>query len=56
VERDDPEALTRLYEYYDPIATLPEEGQQWWRQQVPAQGYDGDAAAASRRRAAALVG
>ena len=31
VERDDA-ALTRLYEYYDPIHSLPAEGQQWWRQ------------------------
>ena len=26
----DPEALTRTYEYYDPIHTLPEAGQEWW--------------------------
>jgi lysine 2,3-aminomutase len=31
IEGDDPEALSRLYEYYDPIHTLPEDGQQWWR-------------------------
>jgi KamA family protein len=31
VEADDVDALTRLYEYYDPIRTLPQEGQQWWR-------------------------
>jgi lysine 2,3-aminomutase len=30
IERDDPEALTRTYEYYDPIHTLPAEGQEWW--------------------------
>jgi lysine 2,3-aminomutase len=34
IEFDDPEAFTRLYTYYDPIYTLPEEGQQWWREQV----------------------
>ena len=34
IEFDDPEALTRLHHYYDPIYTLPEEGQQWWREQV----------------------
>ncbi len=28
---DDPEALTRRYHYYDPIYTLTEEGQGWWR-------------------------
>jgi lysine 2,3-aminomutase len=32
IERDDADALTRTYEYYDPIHTLPEPGQQWWRQ------------------------
>jgi lysine 2,3-aminomutase len=31
IELDDPEALTRLYEYYDPIYLLPEAGQDWWR-------------------------
>jgi lysine 2,3-aminomutase len=34
IEDDDPEALTRRYPYYDPIYTLPEEGQQWWREQA----------------------
>jgi len=34
IEFDDPEALTRTYPYYDPINTLPEEGQQWWREQM----------------------
>jgi lysine 2,3-aminomutase len=32
IEAKDPEALTRTYEYYDPIHTLPEEGQRWWRE------------------------
>ncbi|HEU4676441.1 MAG TPA: lysine 2,3-aminomutase [Motilibacteraceae bacterium] len=32
IEMDDPEALTRTYEYYDPIHTLPAEGQDWWRE------------------------
>jgi lysine 2,3-aminomutase len=31
VEADDPAALDREYEYYDPIYTLPEAGQRWWR-------------------------
>ena len=26
----DPEALERSYEYYDPIHTLPADGQAWW--------------------------
>ena len=32
-EADDPEALTRMYEYYDPIYLLPHAGQEWWRSQ-----------------------
>jgi lysine 2,3-aminomutase len=32
IEAEDAEALTRTYEYYDPIHTLPEAGQEWWRQ------------------------
>jgi lysine 2,3-aminomutase len=34
IEFDDPEALTRQYVYYDPIYTLPEEGQEYWRKIV----------------------
>jgi KamA family protein len=30
---DDVEALARQYPYYDPIDTLPESGQKWWRKQ-----------------------
>lgn len=36
IEHDDPEALTRRYEYYDPIDMLPESGQAWWREQTKA--------------------
>jgi len=32
IEYDDPEALTREYPYYDPIYTLPQEGQEYWRE------------------------
>ncbi|MGC4953197.1 KamA family radical SAM protein [Actinomadura citrea] len=32
LELSDPDALTRRYEYHDPIYTLPQEGQDWWRQ------------------------
>ena len=32
IEQDDPDALTRRYEYYDPIDQLPASGQQWWRE------------------------
>jgi lysine 2,3-aminomutase len=31
---DDGHALTRRYEYYDPIHLLPESGQRWWRAQT----------------------
>lgn len=34
IEWDNPEALQKLYEYYDPIDTLPPSGQEWWREQV----------------------
>ncbi len=34
IEYDDPEALTRQHPYYDPIYTLPEDGQRWWREQT----------------------
>ncbi|MFG2463033.1 KamA family radical SAM protein [Streptomyces sp. NPDC048523] len=31
IEHDDPYALAKTYEYYDPIQTLSAEGQEWWR-------------------------
>jgi lysine 2,3-aminomutase len=31
IEFDDPDALNRRYEYYDPIHTLPESGKEYWR-------------------------
>jgi lysine 2,3-aminomutase len=36
IEANDPDALNRKYEYYDPIDTLPEAGQAWWREQQKA--------------------
>src|SRR5712664_1400038 len=36
IEMNDPEALARRYEYYDPIYLLPESGQRWWRDQARA--------------------
>jgi lysine 2,3-aminomutase len=36
IEFDDPEALSRRYEYYDPISTLPEEGKEYWRRRAEA--------------------
>ena len=34
IERDDPSADERSYAYYDPIDTLPAEGQEWWLEQA----------------------
>jgi lysine 2,3-aminomutase len=34
IEYDDPDALERRYPYYDPIYTLPDEGQEYWRSRV----------------------
>jgi lysine 2,3-aminomutase len=31
LESGDPDAVSRRYEYYDPIYTLADEGQDWWR-------------------------
>src|SRR6266849_4479330 len=36
IEMNDPEALARRYEYYDPLYLLPESGQRWWRDQARA--------------------
>jgi lysine 2,3-aminomutase len=38
VDAADALALEREFEYYDPIYTLPEQGQQWWRDQAAADG------------------
>jgi lysine 2,3-aminomutase len=35
IERDDPDALSRRYPYYDPIATLPDAGQRAWAHHRP---------------------
>ena len=32
LELDDPDALARRYQYYDPISTLPPSGRSWWSQ------------------------
>ncbi|HVF03363.1 MAG TPA: lysine 2,3-aminomutase [Frankiaceae bacterium] len=57
LERDDPDALDRRYEYYDPIASLPEAGRQWWREQSSraVEELAQRAAAESRDAAEALV-
>ncbi len=46
IEQQDADALTRRYEYYDPIPTLPESGQAWWRAETAAAHH-----ALARRRA-----
>jgi lysine 2,3-aminomutase len=46
IEANDPEALTRTYEYYDPIHTLPASGQAWWKE------HAGDSLAEAEQRAA----
>jgi lysine 2,3-aminomutase len=38
IEQDDAEALERRYPYYDPIDTLPDAGQRWWRKELAATG------------------
>jgi lysine 2,3-aminomutase len=54
IERSDEDALDRRYTYYDPIATLPDSGQAWWR----GRGVDPVAAdvAAAASRSASLTG
>ena len=47
IETADSEALQRSYEYYDPIDTLPEAGQNWWRE------HAGTSIAAAEAQAAA---
>ncbi len=56
IEADDEGALTRTYPYYDPVDTLPERGQQWWRANADLARVEADAltqAAASRLAAQA---
>jgi len=36
IELNDADALTRRYEYFDPIDALPDEGQRYWREQAAA--------------------
>ena len=48
IELEDAEALERRYEYYDPIHTLPEDGQAWWRHHA---GEEHEAAAEQSARA-----
>ncbi len=53
IEAEDPEATSRTYEYFDPIHTLPAEGQDWWRTHAAEDDLAvAEAAAAASRQAA----
>jgi len=57
IEAADSDALSRRYEYYDPIYTLPEEGQAWWRERAgDSISRAHDLAARSQQAAASLIG
>lgn len=51
LERDDPDALSRRYEYYDPIYALPEAGREWWAAQIRAANGDPVLAHAAKNQA-----
>jgi lysine 2,3-aminomutase len=55
IEGLDTDALSREYVYYDPIHSLPQTGQEWWREhgEVAAGEAEAAAAAESSRRASA---
>jgi lysine 2,3-aminomutase len=55
IEGQDTDALSREYVYYDPIHSLPQTGQEWWREhgEVSAGEAEAAAAAKSSRRASA---
>jgi lysine 2,3-aminomutase len=48
IESADEDALARRYEYYDPIHTLPAEGQAWWRRMTAHQAPAPDASGVQR--------
>ena len=55
IEADDAEAMSRHYEYYDPIHSLPETGQAWWAEHARTTGsnlVEAERRAAASRRAA----
>jgi lysine 2,3-aminomutase len=56
IEGDDTGALSRDHVYYDPIDTLPESGQQWWREHADGQAaHEVALARAAASRDASLV-
>ena len=59
IEAEDVDALSREYVYYDPIYTLPADGQAWWREQGDALAAHDEAvarASASREASALALG
>jgi lysine 2,3-aminomutase len=52
IERNDPDALNRTYEYYDPIHSLPQAGQDWWKEHAGDSLAAAEAAAKASREAA----
>ena len=44
VDAEDPEALMRRFEYYDPIHELPAAGQAWWEAEIASSGETPDGA------------
>jgi lysine 2,3-aminomutase len=48
IEAEDTDALSREYVYYDPIYTLPESGQAWWRAETDHAGTHSAALVAAR--------
>jgi len=52
IEADDTEALERRYAYYDPIHTLPPQGQAWWAEHASADTAAAESAARTSRQAA----
>ncbi len=51
IEQNDTDALERTYEYYDPIDSLPESGQSWWREHAGTSLTAATAQAAASRQA-----
>ncbi|MFY0409500.1 KamA family radical SAM protein [Solicola sp. PLA-1-18] len=51
LEATDAGALERTYEYHDPIHTLPESGQQWWRDHAGTELAEAERAARASREA-----
>jgi len=59
IEGEEVDVASTDYAYYDPIYTLPESGQRWWREQrdeaAVASAHEAEVAAAAASRTASLV-